>query len=472
MVNSSIAHSLGRLFQSLITQRSLFISLLCFAVSLSSPCALAESPKTPTEADRVKVAQEAMSKGLELIRAKRYAEAAESFDLSYRSHPSNEVLHLLARLYDKLPKECIRSLSAWKMLIDRCDETCELRQDALAKLKAAELACKGELMIKTEPGQAELFINNESVSETPFSLSTVARLHHIVILKEGYEPIEKEIELERGWRSDEIVVTLNPNRQSRGAESPKTKARALAAAPSQTKTKTNTNLSTSAPQNVGASTLERPDPIAEPPQEAPPPSWHVAFSAGEDPFTRLAPLKQVKSGKIAISGERSIISRLNCEYRSRFQRFIPLIGCDGARVAPFDRFYLSVVPQQDSYLYLVMSNDKGQWQLLFPQEGEDHLFKADELSSIPKKEWILFDKVRDTIDVISLIASPRPIPELEAERKRSNSHGLPSEVMQYFVPMAQEYSEKPVKSSRVLKAQTQYVINHPQVLHTSFEVYR
>ena len=119
-----------------------------------------------------------------------------------------------------------------------------------------------------------------------------------------------------------------------------------------------------------------------------------------------------------------------------------------------------------------MSNDKGQWQLMFPQEGEEHLFKADQLASIPKKEWILFDEMRDTIDVISLIASPRPIPELEAERGRNNVKGLPTEVMQYFVPMAQEYTEKPKKNSRVLKAQTQYVINHPQVLYTSFEVYR
>jgi hypothetical protein len=119
-----------------------------------------------------------------------------------------------------------------------------------------------------------------------------------------------------------------------------------------------------------------------------------------------------------------------------------------------------------------MSNDKGQWQLLFPEEGESNLFKANELTSIPKKEWILFDEMRNTIDEISLIASPRPIPELEAEKGRSSSKGLSANVMKYFVPMAQPYSGQPIKSSRILQAQTKYVLDHPQVLHTSFEVYR
>ena len=413
-------------------------------------------PNHLSESDRVAAAQEAMSKGLEFIKSKRYAEAAESLDLSYRTHPSNEVLHLLARLYDKLPKECIRSMAAWKMLIDRCDKSCELHQDALAKLKASEISCQGELRIKTEPSAADLYINNERVSKTPFSLSTLARLHHIVLLKEGYEPSESKVVLERGWSSDELFVKLVPNKKNRGKESSIDRATSIA----------------TSPHPSSSSSLR----LVEEPQakvkESPSPAWHVDFSAEEDPFTRLKPLEPIQTGKIAISGERSIISKINCEYRSRFQRYLPISDCDGARVAPFDRFFISLIPQQDSYLYLVMSNDKGQWQLIFPQEGEDHLFKANQISSIPQKEWILFDKVRDTIDVISLIASPRPIPELEAERSRSDSKGLPPEVMQYFVPMAQTYEESAPKSSRILKAQTQYVINHPQVLHTSFEVYR
>lgn len=441
--------------------RIIYVSNVILALIAIHPL-MSEATPTPIEEDqRVELAQEAMSKALIFIKEKKYADAAESLDLSYRTYPSNQALHLLGRLYDKIPTECVRSVAAWQMLLKRCHDECELRTDALAKLKSSELECEGQLLIKSEPTHVEVFINNKKVGITPFNLSLIARSHDLVLLKDGYKPINRQITLQRGWSSTELTIELTSNRKNRGAEHALPSAESLRDQQSPTPhVKVDLHPPSSSPLKA-----------TEPPKNTTP-SWHVKFGANEDPFTRLPTLPPIKQGKIAISGERSLISRLNCQYRSRLQRYLPQENCDGSRVAPYDRFFVSILPQQSSYIYLVMSNDKGQWQLLFPEEGESNLFKANELTSIPKKEWILFDEMRNTIDEISLIASPRPIPELEAEKGRSSSKGLSANVMKYFVPMAQPYSGQPIKSSRILQAQTKYVLDHPQVLHTSFEVYR
>ena len=71
--------------------------------------------------------------------------------------------------------------------------------------------------------------------------------------------------------------------------------------------------------------------------------------------------------------------------------------------------------------------------MIFPASGEDNLFKADILKSIPDKEWLLFDLTINTIEKISIITSPQKIMALENERGRVSSQNLPTEVMIYFI---------------------------------------
>ena len=110
-----------------------------------------------------------------------------------------------------------------------------------------------------------------------------------------------------------------------------------------------------------------------------------------------------------MSGDRSLVTQINCEYLTRVQKYLPIKKCDGMMVKALDRFYLSLLPQQDSYIYVVSNNDKGQWQLIFPTEGEENLFKSNILKSIPEKEWLLFDNTTNTIEEIFVIGLPQKI---------------------------------------------------------------
>ena len=165
-----------------------------------------------------------------------------------------------------------------------------------------------------------------------------------------------------------------------------------------------------------------------------------------------------------------MIADLRCEYLSRFGHYIALPRCDHARLAQFDRYYIAVQPQQSLYIYLIMSNDQGQWQLLFPVPGDLNFIKAGDLVSIPNREWILFDDRQNLIDRISVIGSTTPIQELELLRGAVNTGPIPVELKRLLVPMAQDLQQD--KSVQSLKSSVIRALKDIKTLHISFEVYR
>ena len=166
-----------------------------------------------------------------------------------------------------------------------------------------------------------------------------------------------------------------------------------------------------------------------------------------------------------------MLSDLRCEYRTRFKRYVALPRCDGMMLTMNDRFYIALNLKQDAYVYMVMSNKRGQWQLMFPAPMEDALIRAGKLATIPNKEWIVLDHIEDTTEVISILASPKPIPILERQRSTPELGEIPLALKRYFVPMAEAYRGQ-IQSAAVMNRHVDELKERPQILHTSYRIHK
>ena len=421
--------------------------------------------------DSVEIAQKNIQRGIELIKSKDYKNAAIALDTSYRASPSLEVLHLLGRLYDKQPLECRRSLSSWRLMQRSCDEGCALREESLNKLKTAQDECEGSIDLTSDPSGAEVFIDQQPVGATPIKLKVTGGQVQLKVYISGFKMEETTIHLERSWgnkRHHFVLDVATP--LSKGIFDTKPANRGQIT-PSPTHSATPSSAPSVMPSSAPSATPSSAPSVASAQESQS--LISSQFSNEEDPFTRMGQVAQIDHGRVAISGGVSMIADLRCEYRTRFQKYISLPKCDNARLAMFDRFYIAFIPQQDLYIYLVMSNSSGQWQLLFPAPDEDNKFKRGQLASLPKKEWILFDHMRDVEDKISLLASLHPIKELERQRGRMNQMNFPLEVLRYFVAMSNEYQrEEGVLKSRPKVPNVSSIKMDHQALHISFNVLR
>ena len=410
----------------------------------------------------IEIAQKELIQGHDLIKANKIKEGIRVLRRAYRAYPSPEILMFLGKLYDRFPQGCVRALSTWRLLVDTCQDQCPMYKDALAHLKIAELECRGSLTIKSDPPNAEVFIGDRLQGVTPFTLRiNEAKRLKLMIFKHGYEVIEHRVMLTRQWKQKEIKIKLNTQGKSRGVSAPNQ---------TQKRSSSTTKLTRDEGQKV---TLAHNDKTqdSKPPQHVTTQLISSAFDVNEDPFLRLESPPPITHGQIATSAGRSMVSSLRCEYRTRFRRYIGIDRCDGAQLSMYDRFYVALKLQQDAYVYIIMSNHQGQWQLMFPKPSEDHLIKAEQLITLPHKEWIILDQVENTTDSISILASPEPIPLLEQQRAHSKSHHIPRSLMRYFVPMSDAYQAE-VSSAKIMSSKTQAVTRDPLVLHTSYRIHR
>jgi len=438
-----------------------------------------------------------LSEALKLIKAKDLRSAITQLDLSYRAHPSVEVLHLLARVYDRFPDECLRSLASWRQLIESCGEGCELNESALANLKRAELECEGALTVTTEPRGVELFIDDQPVGVTPTTIKLMGGTKRVYFFKAGYQDQRAMLQLDRKWGNRSLSATLTSQKALRGEPHSATQREATqgeievikvsskpdsadVAPPSAPTGATVTASTAPTPPTVSASSVSTASvstatvstasvkPSLTPQPQAEVPSIE-GFFGDQQPYIRLESPAPIRQGKVAMAGGLSLVADLRCEYLNRFKRYIPLERCDHARMKLFDRFYLALQPSKGLYVYVIMSNDHGQWQLIYPVPGEDNLLKAGRVHSVPQGEWVLFDQLKDITDRVTVLASPTPLSALELHRGELNQSALPVEVMRYFVPMGKNFMG--ARSVQKLRSDVQSA-QRSRALHITFEVLR
>jgi hypothetical protein len=421
------------------------------------------------ELSPIEIAQNELVQGHKLIKANKIKEGIRVLRRAYRAYPSPEILVFLGKIYDRFPQGCPRALATWRQLVDTCHEICPFRQESLARLKNAELECQGSLTIKSNPTKAEVFIEDQLKGVTPLTLQiSEARSFKIVALKNGYELIKHQVKLGRKWGQQEVTIQLKAQLKNRGSISPIYRSQKYPKTLAVTQNKTQTTQMTQRAHreqssrdtsDSNKSATYKAQPISSP------------FGINEDPFLRRKHPAKITHGQIATSGDRSMISALRCEYRTRFKKYINLDRCDGAHLSMLDRFYVAVKLQKEAYVYVIMSNDQGQWSLIFPEPLENNLLRANQLIELPHKEWVVLDGVENTTDIISILASPKPIPILDGQRSHSKSTQVPHSLMRYFIPMSDIYQGE-ISSAKTMNRKTHHAAQSPLVLHISYRIHR
>ena len=434
--------------------------------------------------DLMTIAQKELMQGVKLIKSGQLKQGVRVLRRAYRVYPSPDILMILGKIYDRFPQGCTKSLSTWRLLVDTCqNDDCLLAQEALARLKLSEIECKGRLTIKTTPSQAEVFIENQLKGLTPIELEIDdARALKVTVYKSDYDVVEQQVRLKRKWKKHEINLTLKSQLEHRGGIAKKyQKTKQVPTNLNQVQSPKDDQASSKpADQKMiqtryEAQELKQQSERSSPRHESNDDPIQAVISAplgvGENPFLRLEPHADITHGKIALSAGRSMVSELRCQYRTRFKRYIAVKNCDASQLASLDRFYLALNLQQDAYIYVIMSNQKNQWQLIYPTLMEDNLIKANQLKTIPAKEWIVMDETENTTDVISILASPRPISTLEEQISTPNLAKVPMTLMRHFLPMSTTFQGREM-SATTMKRQTNKLINGPLILHTSYRIYR
>ena len=435
----------------------------------------------------MELAQKELVQGVELIKLGQVKSGIRVLRRAYRAYPSPDVLMILGKIYDRFPQGCTKSLSTWRLLVDTCQvDKCTLAQEALARLKVSEMECKGRLIVTSTPSSAEVFLENKLQGVTPLEMEIDdARALKLTVYKDNYDIVEHQVRLKRKWARHAVNLTLKSQLEHRGnivkTQNTLVKAEVEVNQAHKASSRVRDQVAKQVPirriseESLARQVVEQQEITEKLKLASNDDPIQLTISAplgdGEKPFLRLEEPRSLSQGKIAISAGRSMVSELRCQYRTRFKRYIDLKNCDAALLDPLDRFYIALNIQQDSYIYVIMSNHSNQWQLIYPSLMEDNLIKANQLNTIPNKEWILLDTTKDTTDVVSILASPRPIRALEEQRSTPNLGKVPRSLMRHFLPMSTVFEGKE-KSAKTMKRQTKSLIEGPLILHTSYRIYR
>ncbi len=180
---------------------------LVAALSLTLPrLALAQTTRPATEPPNVASARASFERGVQLLQDSRFAEAATSFEQSYRDNPNPIVLFNLAFAY--------RGVGRVREAIDAIDRflvgpgnTAADRVPAARAERARLDAALVRLTLSATPADAQLTIDARPVDASASPITLDPGAHVIDARREGYRPFHQELTLSEG-ASRTIAVQL------------------------------------------------------------------------------------------------------------------------------------------------------------------------------------------------------------------------------------------------------------------------
>jgi outer membrane receptor for ferrienterochelin and colicins len=141
-------------------------------------------------------------RGTELYKQRRYEEALLEFFTSNRLAPNRNVVFNLARSFEALGRfdEAYRYYSDFLAAEPTPDDR------AAAEARLAELAPRVALVtVASTPPGASVYVDRKDLGgrgETPLTVALTPGPHLLLLEKEGFEPAQREVTLERGRRVD------------------------------------------------------------------------------------------------------------------------------------------------------------------------------------------------------------------------------------------------------------------------------
>jgi len=139
-------------------------------------------------------------------------ELARKYNLTVKSSPSGASLYIDGAYVGQTPITLNLESGRHKILLraegyEDYTDTIYLYSNKTVNISL--VAKNAYLKVKSDPGDASVYIDGVYVGQTPLSLTLLSGKHSVKIIKEGYLTVEKEIVLSAGEKS-KLNVTLQP----------------------------------------------------------------------------------------------------------------------------------------------------------------------------------------------------------------------------------------------------------------------
>lgn len=179
---------------------------LILALSLASPLAHAQRARPVAEPPNVIAARATFEQGVRLLQDSRFAEAAASFEQSYRDNPNPIVLFNLAFAYRGVGR--VRdAIDAIDRFLANPGNTPADRLPAAREERDRLEAALARITVTTLPSDAQLTIDARAATAGPTAIPLDPGAHVIDARREGHRPFHQELRLGEGERR-EINVRL------------------------------------------------------------------------------------------------------------------------------------------------------------------------------------------------------------------------------------------------------------------------
>ena len=120
--------------------------------------------------------------------------------------------------------------------------------------------------------------------------------------------------------------------------------------------------------------------------------------------------KELKHAPLKLSASITCRARLSTGDYERFN------SCENRVLWEDDQFYVNFHADQPTYIYVLLSNKRGQHQMIFPQTKANNLLAENQKARLPTRGWFTLDDVGPVDEVITIVYSRDPVGALEKVR--------------------------------------------------------
>ena len=468
-----------------MTRLYILILINCFLGELINiyDHSIAYAENSISSDENIKLARREVNQAKAVIKQRKYLQAVDHLEQAYRYAPSVSYLFLMARLYDRLDDQCPLALKTWDRVLHNCVK-CPLRGKAESMAEVTRKECLVSLELDIQPPETQVYLDGRKVELLSDRIKIPAQSYSLRLVHQRKE-VFKEIKLKRGVKvAKESFNLLN----FRGTHAP---SRSLQK-PLSSQESSSENPFSAKP--IPSSTSVKPPVLSDETVEEDLKLFTSRYlqsrakrsisprhlTVEDDPFVvKAEDRKQSRSRiwKTIHRGDLTLKTRMECQYLTRLNDYEPVEECDGLPLKEKDRLRFEVEVNQPVYLYLIVTNHRTSWQLIYPMLGESNYVIWKGAFYLPENEWLLLDNSRQTIEDFSIIVSRHPIQLLEQNREVEHRGQVPKEVLEYMVPLVESkeisaLSRAERQKAKVSPRQPSKKSKEINYLTLSFQVFR
>jgi hypothetical protein len=139
------------------------------------------------------------------------------------------------------------------------------------------------------------------------------------------------------------------------------------------------------------------------------------------PRSKVVNQRTQESSRPHAKGDRlKLMATFQCRFKKKRGGYEAVRSCNGETFQENDQVRFSITPMSDGYVYLLLFNESGQAQMLWPTPSDDNHVTQKTAYTFPTDPvysgWWEVDHVKDVKEVISIIFSRERVDRLESLR--------------------------------------------------------